>query len=232
MCTVGFWKDKNNIIHYFKNRDLKNTPINQQIHNSTNGIILSDDSGKYEGLNNKGVFIVGLTLKPLEKQKNMINNIHKVRKDALLFSSDANEALSYIISQYKKNKNFCGSIFIGDSKNIILVEAMFDKIEYIDLSNKHHFVCTNYSTLLQIEGNKDSVSYKRLLNAEALLEEVNGFDDIIDLLSNHSDSISSICRHEFSITRASYIVIPKKKSMYVCEGNPCEQKFIKYHLSE
>ncbi len=55
MCTAGFWKDQKGTIHYFKNRMLKQMPKNQQVDFSEKGIFITDENGRFEGLNKYGL---------------------------------------------------------------------------------------------------------------------------------------------------------------------------------
>jgi isopenicillin-N N-acyltransferase-like protein len=72
-----------------------------------------------------------------------------------------------------------------------------------------------------------------------LLKEKYGSFDLakaMDLLKDHVNYPKSICRHlalgeKLSwITYGSFIMVPAKKEMWVCHGNPCQNQFSKHTI--
>lgn len=235
MCTAGFWKDKNKNIHYFKNRMLVHNPVSQQVDFSELGIFISDENGRFEGMNNDGVFAVGLTMKPSVKR--LVPRSIDINRDILLKCHDAKSAVEYF---YHVNEKYdMGFIeLVGDWKNVFYIEVSPDQITCADLTHLNYFACTNHGLLMVHQGSwrdpKNS-SHCRLAAAQEFLRTVTDYDGLKDLMCLHNDGLSknSVCAHDDknSHTVAAYIFSPSTRSGEICiNGHPCEKGFTKYNL--
>lgn len=107
----------------------------------------------------------------------------------------------------------------------------------------NHFL----SPRLPIAPRKDTTKYKltdsfvRLGRADKLMRAKKNkitVDDIIDVLSDHVEYPSSICRHDDLKlepglrmgTVFSMVVNLTSGDIYFCKGNPCELKYERYHI--
>jgi hypothetical protein len=234
MCTAGFWKDNKGNIHYFKNRNLMKMPKEQSILKSDEGIFITDEYGKFEGMNKSGLFFVGLTLKSNSKEKNKRKS--DISKDILCNFNNAIEALSYFIEENKKY-DFSFTKILGDNKNVFLIEVSPNNFSYTDLSNAPYFVSTNHGQLLLNEGYVDdgsNSSHLRLLDAQEKIKNVKKYEDLKSILCSHKNgkNKNAICCHKSpGLTVSAYLFTPCKLQAEICiNGQPCEKGFEKYFL--
>ncbi len=233
MCTAGFWKDQKGTIHYLKNRMLKQMPKNQQVDFSEKGIFITDENGRFEGLNKYGLFAVSLTMEPDIKRKNP--RPYDINKDILLNFESVFEALEFFQKESKRYD--MGFIeLLGNSKNVFYIEVTPNQLAYADLTNVAHFACTNHSQLLINQGNWQDItnsSHLRLLSAQTKLLKIKKYEDIKKMLSSHEYGKYgySICSHDTkkSFTVGACIFTPKTMQADICiNAFPCENGFQTY----
>ncbi len=145
---------------------------------------------------------------------------------AVLESPTLIEAES-MIRRVKQDTGFNHLLVQKDKvKNIEIAER---KVKTTNLTNEPYVHTNHFLTdLKKYETYRTKSSEHRYDKAVKLLRNDMNEDEIISILSDHSDAEYPICRHDS--TMASLIFKPKLGEILVCYGPPCKGEFEKYKL--
>ena len=228
MCTLGTKKIKDNF-YLFKNRD-REYEINTKVIEENNGIkklLVVDQRGHCEGLNEYGIGIIEATLQPYPRIRYKTPS-QIARK--ILDQNNLKDALNII----KKSK-ISANIIISDGRNSFIVEKT--PYEFATTKVREQGIITNLSVKLNKKNgaNLKSIrdySSKRYKRAKEIIKKIKYFNDIKKFLSDKENYPMSICSGEpwWITTKCSYIYDLKNKSIFFCNTRPDKGKFKEYKL--
>lgn len=229
MCTLAA-KKINNRFFIFKNRDLEwntKTKIIKE-DGAVKKLLIVDEKGHCEGLNEYGVGYIEATLKPYPLIK--YPDSSKVARD-VLNQKNIKDAIKII-----KNSKSSVNIIISDGNKAFIIEKT--PYDFATTRINDCGVVTNLSIKLSKENGphtKESreINKIRYLRAKKLVKNVNSFRGMIKFLSDKEGYPHySICRGKESIspTRCSFIYDLKEKTIFFCPTRPDKGNFKKYQL--
>ncbi|MFZ3015898.1 MAG: carcinine hydrolase/isopenicillin-N N-acyltransferase family protein [Minisyncoccia bacterium] len=229
MCTLAA-KKINNKFFIFKNRDLgwnAKTRIIKE-NKKVKKLLVVDERGHCEGLNEYGIGLIEATLKPYPLIR--YPDSSKIARH-ILDQKNIKDAIEII----KNSKSSVNNI-ISDGKVAFIIEKTPYDFAFTKVINSG--VITNLSIKLSEKNgskNKETreASQIRYLRGKNLLKTTKNFNDIVKFLSDKKGyPLFSICRGKESIspTRCSYIYDLKNKTIFFCKARPDKEKFKKYQL--
>lgn len=228
MCTLGT-KKLNNSFYLFKNRDRKykvNTRVVKE-KNAVKKLLILDQRGHCEGINEYGIGIVEATLQPFPRVRYKTPS-QIARK--ILDQNNIKDVLRII-----EKSNISANMIVSDGVNSFIVE----KTPYEFASNKvkDQGVITNLSIKLNKKNGANlksvrdyaSIRYKR---AKEIVKNIKSFNDIKKFLSDKKNYPMSICSGEpwWITTKCSYIYDLKNRKIFFCNTRPDKGIFKEYKL--
>jgi isopenicillin-N N-acyltransferase-like protein len=129
--------------------------------------------------------------------------------------------------------------------NLLGIESIYDRYAILDPENgllvhANHYETQDYA---ENDGARAFItdSFQRAPRLRRLMGEHQGSltpEIMMALLADHDGHPNSICRHvdrakppEFaSMSKASFIMLPAERKMYICAGPPCENTYKEYAL--
>ncbi len=187
-------------------------------------------SGLSLGLNGHYLFCADANIKTLARKK----NYDQLVEFALRHANTAGEVAG-VLSKEIKNGYGWTNIVAADSHNVIAHEVGADvKTE----PSKSHVTRTNHflkTPNWKVDYHQNAGTWTRFRDSTEKLGRVDGLDDIFELLKTHRSRKlgNSICNHGTIHTVYSYVYEWKhgKSTFYVCQGNPCENEYVRLDLS-
>ena len=229
MCTLAA-KKINNEFFIFKNRDLDYSAKTRIIREDkkVKKLLIVDELGHCEGLNEYGIGIIEATLKPYPRVKYPDSSKY-VRK--ILNQKNLQDVIEII----KNSKSSVNNI-ISDGKQAFIVEKT--PYDFAITKIKDHGVIANLSVKLSKKNgpnNKESrrITKIRYERAKELIKNVSNLKDMTKFLSDKKGfPCESICRGKKSIspTKCSFIYDLKNKVIYFCNTRPDKGVFKEYKL--
>jgi hypothetical protein len=229
MCTLAAKKINNNFF-IFKNRDreykVKTKVVKEN--GKVKKLLIIDQRGHCEGLNEFGVGLIEATLQPYPRIK--YRTMSQIAR-RVLDQTNINDAIKII-----KNNKISVNLIIADSKKAYILEKTPNEFALTNI--KTSGVITNLSLKLnprngaKLESIRES-SRLRYERAKKIIGRVKSFKNIILFLKDKEGWPSnSICRgYPWWIpTRCSYIYNLKNKTIYFCNTRPDKGKFKSYKL--
>jgi hypothetical protein len=229
MCTLAAKKIDNKFF-IFKNRDLERNAKTRIIRENkkVKKLLIIDERGHCEGLNEYGIGIIEATLKPypLIKYPDSSKDARKV-----LNQKNIEDAIEVI----KNSKSSVNNIISDGNVAFIIEKTPYD---FAITKVKDHGVIANLSVRLSVKNgphNEESrkITKTRYLRAKEIIKNVKNFKDINKFLSDKKGyPHKSICRGKeaTSPTRCSFIYDLKAKTIFFCPTSPDKGKFKKYQL--
>jgi hypothetical protein len=229
MCTLGAKKIKNSFL-IFKNRDREykvDTRVVKE-NGKTRKLLIVDQRGHCEGLNEYGLGFVEATLSPYPRVK--CRSISQIARK-ILDQNNIDDAIDII-----KNNKISTNLIISDAKKAYILEKT--PYEFALTGIKKEGVITNLSLKLNPKNGAKLVTLResarlRYKRAETIIKRIKNFNDIITFLTDKKGwPANSICRgYPWWIpTRCSYIYDLKKKTIYFCNTRPDKGKFKEHRL--
>jgi len=229
MCTLGTKKIKGNF-YLFKNRD-REYPIDTKVikeKGKTRKLLIVDQKGHCEGINEHGIGIIGATLQPFPRVR--YRTCSQIAR-RILDRDNLNDAIKII-----KSNKISANIILSDGANAYIVERT--PYEFATTKVRDSGVVTNLSIKLnkqngpKLQTVRDwaSIRYKR---GKEIVKKIESFEDIKTFLTdkkNYPDK--SICSGEpwWISTKCSFIYDLKNKKIYFCKTRPDKGKFKEYKL--
>ncbi|MFA6586229.1 MAG: carcinine hydrolase/isopenicillin-N N-acyltransferase family protein [Candidatus Paceibacterota bacterium] len=228
MCTLGT-KKINGHFYLFKNRDREyniDTKIIKE-NGKAKKLLIVDQRGHCEGINEYGIGIIEATLQPYPRIK------HQTPSPIARKILDQNNILT-ILEIIKKSK-VSANMIISDGKSSFLVEKT--PYQFAVTKVRTEGVLTNLSVKLNKKNGsklKDvrdyaSMRYKR---AKEIIKEIKSLKDIPKFLRDKKNYPMSICSGKpwWITTKCSFIYDLKNKSIFFCKTRPDRGVFKEYKL--
>jgi len=229
MCTLGT-KKINGSFYLFKNRDREceiDTKIVQE-NWKIKKLLLVDEKGHCEWINEYGIGLIEATLQPFPKIKYKIPS-QIARK--ILDQNNLKDALNVI-----KNNKISANIIISDWNNSLIVERT--PYEFAFTKVREQWIITNLSIKLNSKNGSNLKSVRdwaraRYKRGKDIIKYVKSFEDIKKFLAdkkNYPDK--SICSWKpwWISTKCSFIYDLKNKSIFFCKTSPDKWNFKEYTL--
>ena len=252
-CTIGA-KVISNHFFLFKNKDLRYNDFKDQAIFDDNifavtgvNIGTGELSGASIGINRWGLAACSANVLATSDQS------YDLLLDKILrYSRSINDAYRIISDSFRNGESFqwC-NIVVATLDGLSVFEVgprIVDKEEHIKqvVRTNHHIMLPTKFNLSELNKeekeleNRILLSEKRRQQASKLIENVSTLENVIGLLSNHSETkgYDSICRHRLSgdgyvgETVYSYILEVCKQNkgdlifrMHVARSNPCSNPF-------
>lgn len=162
---------------------------------------------------------------------------YSLMMDILKNFSTVQEATYYLPTQPHFGD---GSVTVLDAEGDMAVFEIAHSVQAVRLSDKGFIASTNHFTTPQTRSfwaDKERVDLRgnsqgRLRMIEDALRSAKGQVDIPwsqALMGSHGGSLSAICRHSEidpeSVTISCVILLPQQASIYVANGQPCQNPF-------
>jgi len=127
--------------------------------------------------------------------------------------------------------------------NLLGIESVYDGYTVLEpkqgvLVHANHYETHDYA---KNDGAHEFIpdSYQRASRLRSMMEQHHGLltpEIMMKLLADHEGHPNSICRHvdgtkppEFaSISKASFIMLPAERRLFICAGPPCESQYREY----
>ncbi len=229
MCTLAAKKINDSFL-IFKTRDLERKAKTRVVKEAgmVKKLLIVDEKGHCEGLNEYGLGIIEATLKPYPPVKYPDSSTITRR---LLDKKDIKEALEVI----KKSRCSFNSI-LSDGKTAFIVEKTPDNFAVTRL--KDSGVVTNLSLKLSKKNGSKLretrlASKIRLLRGREIIKGIKSLNGIKKFLSDKKGyPLYSICRGKESIseTRCAFIYDLERRTIIFCPVSPDKGKFKAYKL--
>ena len=192
-------------------------------------------------LNSGGLFsAVNLLLTPPERQRILVPYSMVFRK--AMRQKCIGDAVGVICSTRSFGMNH---LLASDEGEIIDIETTPDDFNFIYperdmIAHSNHYLVPRFRSG-DIMRTIAPDSYLRVYRLRRLMEKHYSeitVETMNELLTDHADSPSSICRHidpdkppalHFE-TLVSIIAVPKGRAMYIAYGQPCKYEYVKYAL--
>jgi len=146
----------------------------------------------------------------------------------------------------RKSARGVGYYHLADAGgNLLGIESIYDGYTVLEpeqgmLVHANHYETHDYT---ENDGAHTYItdSFQRAPRLRHLMRQHHGSltpEIMMTLLADHEGYPNSICRHvddskpqEYaSMSKASFIMLPAKQKMYICAGQPCENKYEEYAL--
>lgn len=229
MCTLAAKKINDSFL-IFKTRDLERKAKTRVVRETglVKKLLIVDEKGHCEGLNEYGIGIVEATLRPYPPVK--YSNSSTITR-RLLDQKDIKEALKVI-----EGSRCSFNSILSDGKTAFIVEKTPDDFAVTRLRDGG--VITNISLKLSRKNGsklKETrlASKIRLLRGRELLKDIKSLNGIKKFLSDKKGyPLYSICRGRESIseTRCAFIYDLKRRAIIFCSVSPDKGKFVEYKL--
>lgn len=185
----------------------------------------------YIGFNNKGIAI-GINMVLAEGWRPGVPPYLLVRH--LLHQSDLSSCLREIKRIRRASSR---SFFLTDGMRILNVEMTVDDQRILEdriLLHTNHYLHKDFQCLDRID--RQACTFHRLDSLKQFVNVHNqqlNFHNVKNILSNHDNAPFSICCHNSQNTRsaqtiASVFLYPKKRSILVAKGFPCQSRYHHY----
>jgi len=229
MCTLATKKIKG-YFYIFKNRDREyfiDTKVVKE-NGKTRKLLIIDQRGHCEGINEYGIGLISATLQPFPKVKYKTSSQIARR---ILDQDNIKDALRVV----ERNK-ISANMIISDGSSSYIVERT--PHEFAATKVRAQGVATNLSIKLSKQNGSKSESVRgwaraRHKRGKEIIKDVKSFNDIIKFLSDKKDyPDKSICSGApwWIATKCSFIYDLKNKSIFFCKTRPDEGKFKEYKL--
>jgi len=228
MCTLAVKKIKNNFF-LFKNRDREykvNTKIVKE-NGKTRKLLVIDQRGHCEGINEHGLGLIEATLQPYPRIKHKTPS-QIARK--ILDQNNIKDALKII-----ETSNISANMIVSDGKDSFIVEKT--PYEFATTKIKNEGVITNLSVKLNKKNGSKLKTIRdwakiRYMRAKKIIKDVKSFKDIPKFLADKKNYPISICSGKpwWITTKCSFIYDLKNRVIYFCNTSPDKGKFKKYQL--
>lgn len=229
MCTLAA-KKLNGMFFLFKNRDLSEPAHTVVVHENdvVKKVLIVDEHGHCEGLNEYGIGMIDATLKPYPLVPYPDSSLYARE---VLNQSTIEDAISVI----KRNLGSVNTI-IADAHRAYVIEKT--PYEFAITEIETGGVITNTSIVLDKRNGPHSeesriASETRLNRGKQLLPMVHSMNDIQRFLGDTEGfPLFSICRGADSIapTRCAFIYDLAKKTVYFCDTSPDVGLFQAYSI--
>lgn len=224
----------------FKNRDLKTTIHQDEVFYDPDFFgVRGFDGGIAIGVNRHGLVVANTHVKTTPDP-----SYHVLTEQLLLFSKDAEDALSMTVDHLRTGRVYQWSnLIVADNDSMLAIELAGGEhnIEWSErkvLRTGHHIMLDSEEDLRQELGEGYEHSVRRLDRGYELVKQVTTPEDVFTLLKDHGPTPgqSSLCRHgasgEYS-TAMSYVIEVDfntesgrpKNLLHVAKGNPCQTSY-------
>jgi len=229
MCTLAA-KKINDRFFIFKNRDLDYNAKTKVIRDNgrIRKLLIVDERGHCEGINEYGLGLIEATLKPypLVKYPDSFKVARQILNQKNIFAA---------IEIIKKSKSSVNSI-ISDGQQAFIIEKTPTDFATTKIRDKG--VITNLSIKLSKKNGPRTPASRvihktRYLRAQEIIGRVKSFKGIIRFLSDKKGYPHySICRGKeaMSPTRCSFIYDLKNKTIFFCPISPDQGVFKEYKI--
>lgn len=196
-------------------------------------------AGSSAGINSKGIAMAGNSIFAKDCRIGVIKNF--VCRSIL--DQEQMSSATKTITDIERAVGCNYTLVTSRQQRFVETTAQQTKILLMKTLPAYH---TNHclSKELRAFTNKTSCSSRQRYNRlKKILRRVGKqeltFEELKQILSNHADYPSSICRHEYeadkrnegcSTTLASIIINTSARTMHVAQGNPCIAKYREYSL--
>jgi hypothetical protein len=229
MCTLAAKKIDNRFF-IFKNRDLEWNAKTKVIREDkgVKKLLIVDERGHCEGLNEYGLGLVEATLKPypLIKYPDSSKTARRI-----LSQRNIKDAIEII-----KNSRSSVNSIISDGQNTFIIEKT--PSDFAITKIRDHGVITNLSIKLSKKNGPRTelsreITRARYLRAKDIIGNVKSFKGVIKFLADKKGyPHKSICRgrESMSPTRCSFIYDLLARTIFFCPTSPDKGIFRKYQL--
>jgi hypothetical protein len=229
MCTLGA-KKLHGHFYIFKNRDLEHPTDTRVIREDgkVKKLLIVDQRGHCEGMNEYGLGIIEATLEPFPRIKHKTPS-QIARK--ILNERSIENALKII-----KDSAISANMILSDGTVAYLVEKT--PYAFATTKIKEQGVITNLSIKLDKRNGSELASVReyaslRYQRAKEILGKIKSFKGIIAFLGDKKNYPMSICSGEpwWITTKCSFIYDFKRKSIFFCDTAPDKGVFKEYPLA-
>ena len=229
MCTLAV-KKLNGGFFLFKNRDREyfiDTRVTKE-KGKTKKLLITDQRGHCEGINEFGVGLIEATLQPYPKVK--CKSPSQIAR-RILDQNNIKDALRIV-----EKSNVSANMIIADSDSAYVVEKT--PYEFYATKVRTQGAITNLSIKLNKE---NGAHYKpvrdwaraRYLRAKVIIKDIKSFEDIKKFLTDKKGwPDKSICSGEpwWITTKCSFVFDLKNRKIFFCKTRPDKGKFVEYKL--
>jgi len=190
------------------------------------------EDGYYGGMNEKGVAFIATFVSVAENQ---ISYIRRPYVRLILDASTAKEAVEIIKSF---NPKIGGNMFIADKSECYGIEGSpkeyyIEKITNPTVKTNHYIHLSDRNLAFDQFSWFEDWTKTRKNRAEELIKPANTIDDLKNILKDrkNAETKNAICTTKAEkdcFTYSAFIFDTKNKTVYYCQGNPCEKPFVKY----
>jgi hypothetical protein len=229
MCTLGV-KKINDVFYLFKNRDREYLIDTKVVEESgrIKKLLIVDQKGHCEGINEYGIGLVSATLQPYPRIKYRTSSQIARR---ILDQDNIKDALKIIA-----NNKISANIIIADSHNAYLAERT--PYAFAATKIRQDGIMTNLSIKLNRQNGSKLTTVRewaraRYRRGRKIIKNIKSFPGIIKFLSDKEGYPDrSICSGKswWISTKCSYIFDLKNKKIFFCSTRPDKSKFIEYKL--
>jgi len=238
-CTIGWKKTKNGYL-VFKNRDrLPEENVDSNFLHVEDNLILFGDKifgGKWFGVNK--YFSISTAYGPhninaYQGTKDIKNENFEINEIVLREAKSLDEATEMykkLYSDHGVTKSFNVIICNKDHANILEIT---DREIYKQKVDDFGLRTNSFKHLLDFNTEKERVvrSDARYAYAEKILSQAQSPEDIVKLLSSHSDNeLENVCRHDYGITVGSVVAEVSADKIilhYLLNERPCKGTYKK-----
>jgi hypothetical protein len=228
MCTLGT-KKINGKFYLFKNRDREyfvDTKIVKK-KGKVKKLLVVDQRGHYEGINEYGIGLIEATLRPFPYIKHQTSS-QIARK--ILDLNNLKDILKVV-----KESSVSGNMIISDGKDSFIVEKT--PHQFATTKIREQGVITNLSVKIDKRNGAKLESIRkwaklRYDRGNIIIKRIKSFKDIKKFLSDRENYPLSICSGKpwWIPTRCSYIYDLKNRTIYFCNTSPDKGEFKEYKL--
>ena len=224
----------------FKNRDLISQDHTDEVFYDPDFFgVRGFDGGIAIGVNRYGLAIANTHVRSTSDP-----SYHVLTEQLLLFSKDAEDALSMTVDHLNTGRVYQWSnLILADQDSMMVIELAgsehnIERSERKVLRTSHHIMLDTEETLREELGDGFEQSVRRMDRGYELVRQAGRPDDVFTLLKDHNGEPgqASLCRHGQAgqyTTVMSYVVEidfntetgRPKVVFHVAKGNPCEASF-------
>ena len=160
-----------------------------------------------------------------------------------LFKAMQQQAFNDAFEILRNSARGVGYYHLADAKGRILgIESIYDSYSVLEpkegvLVHANHYETDEYKKN-DLAHTYFADSFQRAPRLRFLIDQHYGKltpEIMMSLLADHEGYPNSICQHvtkpqDFAMSKASVIMVPAERKIYICAGQPCENKYKEYAM--